>query len=196
MNAGSDMKHFRGNQDTLLGYIRQDPDYEKICKEYLSDQFLGIDQLLGFSENPRVQECISVIAQHFKIKNKYAEMLVLSHPTIIEKSMGYLPKITGDIEYVYIRVGPKTTIKDVTSVWHIVKEHQKKIGGVGSKGWSNTKLAYCIYRQRIIEEKPMAQVYEEYIDGRLEGYDAKPTIFDINDFRKYYDSFIKGILNP
>ena len=39
----------------------------------------------------------------------------------------------------------------------------------------------------------MSQVYSDYINRRLDGYNASPTMFDINDFRKYYKGVVEGL---
>lgn len=184
----------RGNPDILLGYIMADPVFKKIKQEHLHDVFLGIDNLLGKTDNPKVIKCAEEISKYFKIKPQIATRLLLANGYTLQKDMNYTPKVTNDGQYVYIRIGAKTTQKDIASLWKLIKKQQKEIGGVGSKSWANTRLAYCIYRQSVINGKPMAQIYQDYLDKKLKGYDGGITYTDINDFRKYYNSFIKGIL--
>jgi len=184
----------RGNPDILLGYIMADPIFKAIKDKHLHDVFLGIDNLLGKTDNPKITNCANEISKYFKIKPRITTRLLLASGHTIQRDMGYTPKISNDGQYVYIRIGAKTTQQDIIGLWKLVKEQQKEIDDVGSKSWTNTQLAYCIYRQRVIKGKTMAQVYQDYLDKKLEGYDGGITYTDINDFRKYYNSFIKGIL--
>lgn len=40
--------------------------------------------------------------------------------------MGYLPRVSSREEYVYIRIGPKTTLKDISQVWRFVKISKRR----------------------------------------------------------------------
>lgn len=194
MNNTDFLDKFRGNPDTLLGYIRRDPDFIAITDKYLKNKFIGIDHLLHRTEDPVVLRCIDEVSQHFKLKPEIASKIVFFSKQTSDLDMGYIPKVSNDGQYVYIRLGAKTTQKDLRTIWPMVKQHQKEVGDVGTKKWANTLLAYCIYKQVEVNGRSLKSVYADYTDGKLEGYAHKATILDINEFRRYYYSFIKGIL--
>ena len=62
-----------------------------------------------------------------------------------------------------------------------------------SKKSINPELAYCIHRQLTIRKRRIHDIFVDYINGKLDGYNHKPTITDESDFIKYYRRVVNGI---
>lgn len=188
----------RGNQDVLLADIRRSPEFETIEDKYLKNVFMGIYGLLkrveGDDENTRkVYACADEISEVFNISKENALRLLLTVKAPAVYGMRYTPHIKQDGDEIVMRFGRKTTLADIKAVWKIVKDMQRKIGGIGSKQSINPELAFCIHRQHILNGRKMADVFNDYSHKRLEGYEGKSPTMSENDFRKYYRNIVEGL---
>ena len=190
----------RGNQDIFLADVMNSPEFVKIKNEYLPKPryFTGIHHLLSkLSDDPTsraIEKCADKISETFRLRRDIAIRLLISHNYTLPIDLSYLPKITSDENYVYLRIGPKTSQKDVMGVWKLVKEEQRKLGRIGSKTSINPELAFCIHRELVITGKSLKSIFADYQHGKLNGYEHKATIDDFDDFRKYYKRSTTGLL--
>lgn len=182
----------------LLSNIRRSPEFEAIEQKHLKHVFMGIYELLkrvdGDDENARkVYACADEISRTFKISKEIALQLLLMPKAPTAYGTRYVPHIKQDGDEVVMRFGRKTTLADIKAVWKVVKDVQREIGGTGGKQSINPELAYCIYRQHVLKERKMADIFDDYSHKRLEGYEGKPPTLSENDFRKYYRSVVEGL---
>ncbi|QJU11280.1 MAG: hypothetical protein HXL06_003635 [Candidatus Nanosynbacter sp. HMT-348_TM7c-JB] len=190
--------NLRGNQDVLLADIRRSPEFEAIEQKYLKNVFMGIYRLLGRVEGNddnarKVYACADEISRTFKISKKNALQLLLTANVPAVYGARYMPHVKRDGDEVVMRFGRKTTLADIKAVWHIVKDVQREIGSTGSKKSINPELAFCIHRQHILKGRKIADIFDDYLHKRLEGYEGKPPTLGENDFRKYYKGVVEGL---
>lgn len=184
----------------FLADVMNSPEFKEIKSKYLpkSRYFTGIHHLLGrLSDDPIskvIEVCADKISETFKLRKDIAAKLLISHNHTLPIDLSYLPKITSDDNYVYLRIGPRTSQKDVVNVWKLVKDEQRKLGKVGSKSSINSELAFCIHRELVIADRSLKSIFADYQDGKLKGYEHKATIDDLDDFRKYYKRSTAGLL--
>lgn len=194
----NNLNQFRGNQDIFLGDLINSDEFKSIKNKYLKDVFLGINQLLGRCDDSemgrQIDLCADKVSDYFKIKKDIALKLILSTDHTIPFDMNYIPRVYSDEKYVYLRFNQKTALKDIESVWKKVKEEQKKLGKVSSKSSINPNLAFCIYRQYVLQNRKMMDIFKDYEVCKLDGYNYPPTISDEHTFRKYYKNIIGGLL--
>lgn len=188
----------RGNQDVLLADIRRSPEFEAIEQKYLKNVFMGIYGLLkrveGDDDNARkVYACADEISQTFKMSKNNALRLLLTAKAPAAYGTRYTPHIKQDGDEVVMRFGRKTTLADIETVWHIVKDVQREIGGTGGKQSINPELAFCIHRQHVLKGRKIADIFDDYARKRLEGYEGKSPTLGENDFRKYYKGVVEGL---
>lgn len=191
----------RGNRDVFLGNILCSNEFNEIKTRYIKNEdsaIFGIYQLLGHTDSTKfglkIESCVNEVSDKFKIKKDIALKLILNSHHTLALTMNYAPYVYNDGEYAYIRIGPKTTQNDIKNVWKLVKTEQRKLDSIGSKSSINPELAFCIHRQLIINQKKIAEVFEEYLNNKLDRYNHPPTITDVKDFKKYYDKTVRGIL--
>ena len=192
------LSNLRGNQDVFLANIRRSPEFEAIEQKHFKNVFMGIYELLkrveGDDKNARkVYACADEISEVFKISKENALRLLLTAKALTAYGMRYAPHIKQDGDEVVMRFGRKTTLADIKAVWKIVKDVQREIGGTGSKQSINPELAFCIYRQYILNGRRMADIFKDYSHKRLEGYEGKSPTMSENDFRKYYLDIVEGL---
>lgn len=188
----------RGNQDVLLAYIRRSEEFKAIEQKYLKNVFMGVYGLLerveGDDNNARkVRMCAKEISDTFKISNRNAMKLLLEPEQPFAYRYRYLPHIKQEGDEVVMRFGHKTTQADIRAVWKVVRDVQREIGGTGGKQSINPELAYCIHRQHVLKGRKVADIFDDYSNKRLEGYEDKVPTLSENDFRKYYRQIIKGL---
>lgn len=189
---------FRSNQDVFLGCILNDPEFSRIKEEILGDlaPATWFFKILGDrnSDNDKkvVKSCAEAIASHFRIKESTALKLILTSKHIADLHFGYVPRCHREDDQIHITIGPKTTLEDIRRYWPFIKDKQKEIGKTHNRKSTNPELAYCIHKQ-IMSGKKLKQAFDLYIDGKLEGYDHKPTLLEFNDFRKYYSKIVKEL---
>ena len=188
----------RGNQEVFLANIMRSPEFEVIKQKHLNNVFIGIYKLLkrveGDDENARkVQACANEISEVFKISKQSALKLLLSPKHPASYSSRYLPHIKREGDEIVLRLHQKTTLEDVRTIWKLVKELQKEIGGSGGKQSINPELAFCVHRQYVLRGRKMKDVFDDYVNQRLDGYEHPPTIAYEDEFRKYYKRIIKGL---
>ena len=190
------LSDLRGNQDVLLASIRRSPEFEAIEQKHLKNVFMGIYELLNRVEGDdknahKVYACADEISDTFKISKENALLLKPQAPTAY--STRYLPHIRREGNEIVLRLHQKTTKKDINTVWRLVKDLQREIGGSGGKQSMNPELAYCIHRQHILKGRKIASIFKDYSHRRLEGYESKPPTLSENDFRKYYKGVVEGL---
>ncbi len=191
--------YIRNDVDLFLNLIRQDDDFIKILKQNFNesdDISIGLSGMTGYYDKDsdlgkRIIKTSKIISDKFYIKQETAEKLILRSP-IMFNIKKYTPYPFIKDNQLFIRIGADTTQKDIIDNWNLIKEEQKKIKINTSKTSTNQELAYCIHKQ-IINGKSVSEAHTDYINGKLEGYNKKPTIFDYNDFRKYYKNIVKGL---
>lgn len=188
----------RGNQDVLLEDIRRSPEFDVIKQKYLKNVFMGIYGQLrrveGDDENAqKVRACADEISDTFKISKKNALRLLLSPDAPATYGTRYTPQIRQDGDEVVMRFGRKTTLADIKVVWGVVKDVQREIGGTGGKQSINPELAFCIHRQHVLEGRKIADIFDDYSQKRLEGYEGMSPTLSENDFRKYYRGVVEGL---
>ena len=181
-----------------MANIRRSPEFESIEQKHLKNVFMGIYGLLrrveGDDENARkVYACADEISTVFKISKENALRLLLTAKAPATYGAKYMPHIKQDGDEVVMRFGRKTTLADIKAVWKVVKNVQREIGGTGSKQSINPELAYCIHRQYVLQKRKMADIFDDYSDKKLEGYEGKPPTLSENDFRKYYKGIVEGL---
>ena len=152
---------------------------------------MGIYRLLGRVEGNddnarKVYACADEISRTFRISKKNALQLLLTANVPAVYGARYMPHVKRDGDEVVMRFGRKTTLADIKAVWHIVKDVQREIGSTGSKKSINPELAFCIHRQHILKGRKIADIFDDYLHKRLEGYEGKPPTLGENDFRKYF----------
>ena len=192
------LSDLRGNQDVLLANIRRSPEFEAIEQKHLKNVFMGIYGLLNRVEGDdknahKVYACADEISDTFKISKENALRLLLKPQAPAAYSTRYLPHIRREGNEIVLRLHQKTTKKDINTVWRLVKDLQREIGGSGGKQSMNPELAYCIYRQHILKGRKIASIFKDYSHRRLEGYEGKPPTLSENDFRKYYKGVVEGL---
>lgn len=184
----------------FLADVMNSSEFKEIKDKYLPKPryFTGIHHLLGrLTDDPTsraIEVCADKISETFKLRKDIAIKLLLSHNRTLPIDLSYLPKITRDDNYVYLRIGPRTSQKDVMNVWKLVKDEQRKLGKVGSKSSINSELAFCIHRELVIADRSLRNIFTDYQDEKLRGYKHKATINDLDDFRKYYKRSTAGLL--
>lgn len=190
----------RGNQDVFLADLMNSAEFIEIKDKYLSDVFTGIESLLGKAmdddgkSSQRIRAATKEVVERFKLREDLATKLLLSHNLTLPMHLDYMPRVYEDGKHVFIRIGVKTTQEDVMNVWKLVKEEQKKLGNVGSKSSTNPELAFCIYRQYVVNGRKMKDIFTDYENEELEGYNHAPTIRDRKEFKRYYDKVIRELL--
>lgn len=192
------LPRLRGNQDVLLADIGRSPEFEVIEQKYLKNVFMGIYGLLGRvegdDENARkVYACADEISKTFRISKENALRLLLKARAPAAYGTRYLPHIKREGNEIVLRLHQKTTKKDINTVWWLVKDLQREIGGSGGKQSINPELAYCIHRQHVLKGRKMADIFDDYSHKRLEGYEGKSPTLGENDFRKYYKGVVEGL---
>lgn len=197
-NHRKHLPELRGNQDVLLAYIRRSAEFKAIEQKHLKSVFMGIYGLLrrvegGDSNAHKVHACAEEISDTFKIRKDSAIKLLLAPEQPFAYRYRYLPHVTQEGDEVVLRFGHKTTQADIKAVWKVVRSVQREIGRTGGKQSINPELAYCIHRQHVLMGRKMADVFDDYLHKRLEGYEDKTPTLSENDFRKYYRHIIKGL---
>lgn len=198
-NDRSYAQYLRGNQHIFIGDLMNSAEFKQLKNKYLPKDkvFLGIEQLLGKTiddeTNDKVRACAKEVTEVFKITEELAMKLLLGHNQMLPINMDYTPKVYSDDRYVYIRIGSKTTKADIEHSWKHIKDEQRKIGSVSSKASINSELAFCIYRQIVLNGRLINDVYADYRVRKLDGYEHPPTIDDPRDFRKYYYRVTEGL---
>lgn len=188
----------RGNQDVLLADIRRSSEFEEIEQKHLKNVFMGIYELLnrveGDDENAnKVHACVNEISNTFKISKENALRLLLKPKTPAAYFARYLPHVKREGSEIVLRLHQKTTKKDIDTIWKLVKDLQREIGGSGSKQSINSELAYCIHRQHILKGRRIASVFKDYSYKQLEGYEGRSPTLSESDFRKYYKGVVEGL---
>lgn len=198
-NQKMDVKQARSDRDAFLFCILQDPEFIAIRDKHLGNQLMlfhrAIPQSLDRQSKLALYNCIKELSQKFKLPAEMIKDLILSDKHILAMDLGHIPKVFIEDGSVMVQLGATTTKQDVDSAWPTIVEKQKELSGQKKRRsrTSNTPiLAYCVHKQ-VISGKTIAQVFDEYINERLYGYNLKPTITDYNDFRKYYNRIVKGI---
>lgn len=188
----------RGNQEIFLIDIMRSPEFQTIKKKHLMNVFTGIYGLLrrvdeSDESGQKILACADEISDAFRISKDNAVRLLLTPSAPAVYSMRYTPLIQQDGNDILIRIGQKTTREEVIRSWKHVKDLQKKMGGSGSKTSINPELAFCIHRQYVLKGRKMKDIFDDYRQQRLEGYDHLPTIEDEDEFRKRYKKIVKGL---
>lgn len=192
--------NLRGNQDIFLADLMNSAEFIEIKNKHLSDVFTGIESLLGkvmddeSIAGKKIHAAAKEITERFKLREDVATRLLLSHRLTLPMHLDYTPRVYEDGRHVFIRIGAKTTQEDVIKAWKQVKEEQKKLGSVGSKSSINSELAFCIYRQYVLNGRGIKDIFTDYENGELEGYDHASTIRDRKEFKRYYDKTVRGLL--
>ncbi|MGE5298690.1 MAG: hypothetical protein ACM3KF_01480 [Acidobacteriota bacterium] len=188
----------RGNQDVFLIDTMRSPEFQAIKKKHLANVFTGIYGLLRkVDENDesgqKVLACADEVSDVFKISKANAVRLLLTPSAPAVYGMQYTPLVQQDGSDILIRIGQKTTREEVMKVWKYVKDLQKMMGGSGSKTSINPELAFCVHRQYVLKGRKMKDIFDDYRQQKLEGYDHSPTIEDEDEFRKRYNKIVKGL---
>lgn len=189
----------RGNQEVFLSYIARSPEFIEIKERHLKNVFMALYSLLrrlgGLNPeaDKKILACAGEISEVFGISKDNAVTLLITPSQAALNSLRYAPKVSRDDNEVVLRFGAKTTLKDIKSIWGVVRSLQHEIGKVGSKTSINPELAYCIHRQYKMSGRKMTEVFNDYINRRLEGYNHSPTMTSEHEFRKYYKGIIKGL---
>jgi len=194
------LEGLRGNQEVFLGCIAQSPEFEEIKEKHLKNVFMALYSLyrrldgLDSKADRKVLVCASEISEVFGISQENAlNLLFLPVRSSSLNHLRYSPKVLRDGNEVVLRFGTKTTLKDIKVIWGVVRSVQREIGMVGSKKSINPELAYCIHKQYKMNGRKMVDVFDDYINRKLEGYNYPPTITDEHEFRKYYKDIVKGL---
>lgn len=188
----------RGNQDVFLIDIMRSSEFQTIKKRHLTNVFTGIYGLLRrVDENDetgqKILACADEVSNVFKISTDNAVRLLLTPSAPAVYGMRYTPLVQQDGNDILIRIGQKTTREEVMKVWKYVKDLQKEMGGSGSKTSINPELAFCVHRQHVLKGRKMKDIFDDYRQQKLEGYDHIPTIEDEDEFRKRYNKIVKGL---
>lgn len=191
-------QELRGNQEVFVVEIMRSPEFKAIKQKHLSGVFLGIYELLkrveGNDESAqKVRACVTEITSVFRVSEDTALRMLLIPGQPESYSTRYLPHVRREGSEVVLRLNQKTTKKDIDTIWKLVKELQREIGGSGGKQSINPELAFCIHRQYILEGRKMKDIFDDYRRGKLEGYEHPATIEYEDEFRKYYKRVVKGL---
>lgn len=195
----NDPKGLRGNQEVFLDCIAQSAEFNQIKERYLKNVFMGLYSLskkvssTDAEADKKLSDCADEISDTFKISKDNALKLLITPKKRVLRHLRYLPKVSRDGDEIVLRFGAKTSLDDVKAVWRAVKGLQKEIGKVGGKTSINPELAYCIHKQYQMNGRKMTEVFDDYLNRKLEGYNHLPTITDEHDFRKYYKEVVKGL---
>jgi|GEM_PF-1021701 len=188
----------RGNQDVFLIDIMRSLEFQEIYNRHLEHVFTGIYGLLhqvdeNHESGRKIHACAAEISSTFRISKENALDLILMPTAPAVYRSRYSPRISRDGDDIVIRIGQKTKKEDILASWKIIKQYQQEMGGSGSKQSINPELYFCIHRQYILKGRKMADVFKDYRDQRLEGYNHPPTITDEEEFRKRYKKVVRGL---
>lgn len=196
--------------DRLIGKI-QDP-HSATGKELLARaseisqklkirQSVAVDLLLGnygIHKFPKVRFC-----QHNT--SHISTDSIISYQSALEtiddtfdKNMDSSPNSQND-SYIHLEIYAQTTKQDIDNIWPLIKELQKNYlaENVRANKSKHPELAYCIYRQKVLANRKLSSIFNDYLQNKLDGYNHEPSVIDYSDFRKYYLNIVKGILlNP
>lgn len=187
----------KGDKDKFLGYLISDPEFIAIKKKYLANEFMGINNLAGEvyptdKQYSNFIACVNEISNYFKIKEEIVKKLLLSE-NLLKYRLGYQPTAIREKDHIELRIGPKTTLKDIKEIWPHINKLQKEIGSTPNKSSNNPELAYAIHKQ-VIKDRRLSEIFKDYTENKLENFTRPAKINpDENDFRKYYKKVMKGV---
>lgn len=196
---GESLEGLRGNQEVFLGCIARSPEFQEIKEKHLKNVFMGLYSLyrrldgLNVEADKKVRACADEVSEVFGISQERALGLLFLPVQSSVNNLRYSPKVLRDGNEVVLRFGPRTTLQDIKTIWKVVRSVQREIGMVGSKTSINPELAYCIHKQYKMNGRKMTDVFGDYVNRKLEGYNHPPTITDEHDFRNYYNDIVKGL---
>lgn len=192
-----DSDAYRGNKEVFLACIAGSPEFREIIDKHLSGRNLWLEHLtrnpdIDFGNKTAIDACASEISQLFQLKMDVARNLVVTADISKNRDL-HQPRIiqSPDGNSLYVEIKPETTKADYVNMWGAIRKIKPR-STCGKKS-INPELAYCIHRQLVIGKRHMHDIFLDYIDGKLAGYDHKPTITDENDFAKYYRRVVKGV---
>lgn len=202
LNVDVSSNAYRGDKEVLLACISNSPEFKETMNKHLTNERLWLERLtrnpnIGSSHTKKViDNCANEISQLFNIKVNIAKYLIVTANSSKDRDP-YQPKIISspDNTRLYIEVKPETTKADIIKIWPTVKKLKKEFLSYtsNSKKSINPELAYCIHRQLTIRKRRIHDIFVDYINGKLDGYNHKPTITDESDFIKYYRRVVNGI---
>jgi len=210
-----DFKTPRTNKEWFLYHLYNDPQFIKDKDQiinYLKTEYgdlYGVKFLLigkyslcsqlteEKGRNNKGTLMIQAMAKKFEVSTSiieqglaYIKNLPLSYINQYS-NQPYVEKISNDKLAIYIN--SKTRLKDIESIWFIVKEKQKKLNNytAQSKASFNPGLVYAIYKQRLpnTEGKHLSfeKIFNNYRDGTLSDYSGSTTQFNSSDsLERYY----------
>lgn len=200
--------------DRLMGRI-QDPDSttgkELLARANEASQKLEIkpsialDLLLGnygLHKTPKVRFCqhsqnVNTATQDSNVPqiNSYQDALDTAGSVLDDKTIDYSSK-PQKADFIHLEIYANTTRQDIDNIWSHIKEFQKNylVGNTRADKSQYPELAYCIYRQRVLANRKLTDIFDDYLQDKLEGYHHISKVIDYSDFRKYYANIVKGIL--
>ena len=193
--------------DRLMGKI-QDPHSttgkglltraDEISHKLKIKQSIAVDLLLGnygVHKFPKVRFC-----QHNT--NRIPTDSINSYQSALEAVDGVFDEKTDDLpnsqndSYIHLEIYAQTTKQDIDNIWPLIKELQKNYltENVRANKSKHPELAYCIYRQKVLANRKLSSIFNDYQQNKLDGYNHESSVIDYSDFRKYYLNIAKGIL--
>ena len=202
----------------FLFYLFNDPDFiaEKLkifenLKQVYGDGYSAIlmafnkgELLAELSKTVGGKDCLNLIdkvSTRFEVPtfiievglrhNQHLPIFPTKQPHIMTSG-----EIVGE-NSLAVAITAYTTIKDVESVWFMIKERQKEIKKrlnfvkIQSQAGENPKLIYAIYKQRLKHNrnrrKTYAEIFRLYQDGELPGYGGGDNQYgSVESLKRYY----------
>lgn len=166
---------------------------------------VALDLLLGnygLHKTPKIRFC-----QHDQSTTSHDsdEPQINSYQDTLDAAGGIVGGKTIDLfysskpqraDFIHLEICANTTKQDITNIWSYIKELQKDylVGNTRADKSQYPELVYCIYRQRVLANRKLTDIFDDYLRDKLDGYHHVSKVIDYSDFRKYYANIVKGIL--
>lgn len=193
-------------KEWFLADLFNDPLFVEIRKDFwnkaTSSDPVGISKLVGKSTDEEMTKQLidhkKLLCETFLINEQTAEQGLFDSEYRRIWSRQRMPVAYIEGNGIVIHIGPETRPEDVMGIWKSrIKGLQDQLNPDRSKRNAAPKepsLAFVIHKHVMAEEK-IADIYRDYIFGKLSDYMGDININTVEDFRKYYNGIVKGFKN-
>lgn len=191
-------------RDWFLYHLFNDKDFVEIRKQWQLE-INDVDQEPGLEDKQRAEieeitaRYVESLRQKFGINKVTARkgLTYKKHNRTLNADRVPVAEIRGN--RVIISIGANTKLEDIEDLWGVWISHlQSKLPNYDSqreKPSDEPLLAYTIYKELRNGHK-MTEIHTAYKGGVLHSEIPESNKWlDVNDFRKYYKSIVKGYLD-